>query len=131
MPLPTPSIGSFRYPEHFADWETIKPLSLPQKQVKVYHQDGVDDWGAQVGSKRGDAGIIRTEYHGLSQGDSWAVIQQYATLVGTLINVVDEFGVSWRGVLVMPFEYKRDPILTPFQRYSAEVRWVLLPGSVS
>jgi hypothetical protein len=128
MALPTPRIGSFLYPGHFIDWQTIEPPQLPQPNVKVYHQDGVDDFGALIGSKESKPWVVATEYHAATQSQAWAAIQSYLAIVGTLVNCVDEFGITWRGVLVMPLGHKLMPTLTPTEKFSAVVLWTLLPS---
>lgn len=128
MALPTPRIGNFAYPGHFSDWVTIQPPQLPQPDVKVYHQDGVDDFGALIGSKSAPPWVIQTEYHGSTQAQAWAAIQAYVAIVATLINCVDEFGITWRSVLVMPVQARLEPLLTPSQKYAAVVVWTLLPS---
>lgn len=129
MSLPAPKIGVYSYPEHFVDWEAIQPFQIPQKNVGTFLQDGVDDYGALVGSKVPDLGIYRTEAYALTKPDAWAIVHNYNDLVGTLVNVTDEDGVNWRGVLVKKILYRKIPVATPTLYTSVEAFWHLIPSS--
>lgn len=130
MVLPTPRIGPYDYPTHFSDWQSIEPLQIPVAGVKVFFQDGVDDAGALVGSKRPKRASIRTSTLATSQSSAHSAALAFTALVGTLVRVVDEYGITWTAVIVEDVRYRIDPVLTPSQRYEVAVLWSLIPSSL-
>ncbi len=129
MALPNPRIGNFDYPNHFAHWSWIEPFEIAQPGVAPYIQDGVRDLGFLITPRRsGRPGVVQTETHSTTQAGAWNAILAYRALVGSLVNVTDEWGATWRGVMVMPFGHRIVPVLTPAQNYSATIDWVLWPA---
>lgn len=129
MALPNPRLGQYDYPNHFANWEWKRSMQLAQPGVRPYIQDGVRDLGFLVLPRRADEpGILETEYHATTSTAAWTVVLAYRTLVGTLVNVTDEFGAVWRNVMVGPFVHEIRPILDPAEKFAAVVQWELWPS---
>lgn len=108
-------------------------LREPLRRKRLHRREGVHGTGVVLGSYVADPAQIHTETTAANETAARALAHSYRGLDGTIITVVDSYGVEHRGVCVLGVTTTYYPAVSiaggagANHTYIVEAEWTLLP----